>query len=1445
GAPPEAAATTAAPAAAAGPEAAAPAALPEAAPHEAAEAKPAHAEPKHEERDDARGEADHKDEERGEHKHEGGEQEHAGGEKDEKGEAGDDKGGEQQAEAGGEHEGGEAEAEADGGDFEAEAEEEAEEGDELSPEDEGKLLAEGYSAAQIREAAEEARAEERERKRSIKEGRRAANQAVAEATQAEAQRLKQAQQRTKQAISQAVGKHQREVSEAGTQHQGAVRGAFAKARGQVGAAVSGAKGKVTAAGATAKGEVTTWKGAASTKTKSAVDEASNAATQTGSEMATQGKSAVTASSQKVKGTIDSTAGSVQGQSGGGGGANEAAAEGNAKVASKVSGETSGKVKSQGGQVVSGVQSQGGKIGSAMQAKGKEAATAIKSTLPGAMSNLTTIASQANSAVAKGVSSGQSALGQVGSQTNASLAAQQGAATQQIASTVAQTKAGLTKGAATANQAVGAQHSAALKGLKTSAAKIRKLINRAPIMREDAAGVAGEVKGQLKEMSARGIVAGGKTAKMATTATGGVAKQAKTGLASGAAGAAGSAAQTATGASTGANSLAANVGTQVQSTAKSATAAGDKTVTDYTGKVKSSKEKVKGKLSDGLNKTKTEMSAHEAKVQGGTAKIPGDNAGKVSEGQAKVNAAATKEPKKPGGLWGKIVSAAKWVAEKLKAAFEFVAKMLTDPGFWVSLIVAIALTAFVIATFGSGLAVLVVAGAVIGAISAGAGQVVTNLASGKKWNEGLGTAMLIGGVTGLIPGLGKGLGAIGSKVAGKFGTSVANSAVGRMGSKIASSALGKGVQALGRGLKNVGGKLATLGSKAGKTVPGKIVAAPFKAAEKLGTKLGNATRGALEKKFPNIVKPKAPTTKPSTGGATREEPAGSKVEVTDDADAVARDAAKKADEIQEPTPLQERIDRATGVDKGPDYQKAQDDLRDFYANQQRESLASGTNVKRTYTDQMADAKGRPMTNPDGSPYGYVGEQNFDVYRHTYDNGNLTTVNMRVKLDAQPGVGPDDLARVRADAYKGIDEYYNSGKVLPDGDRLHVNVEFVDDASKATIRVNTHPGGGAADQGNWYVNSNPTTHAHELGHGLGFGDEYYTKAAYNRGGGNMSNVHTDDSLMGDFWKRNPDGSPIPDPKTGSYVHNPGTELKDRHLTQLQDDINKARAAKGGSSGSSSSSPTPGPRAEAPRTNGPKSWDELDDASRSVLGEAADPAVVNRLLGKGVHPDDILDAAVDTPHLVPIMDDLAQQGVRGDVIKSITKQAGNAAEKFPDARVIENVEDLVRSGKLANPDSLGAHLKKIAGGDRGALTELERVMQRVRAGHDVQIGAINGKGGDVVDLTDQEVLQMKDITSRTEDGVVENMKGAANQLAGKGAKAKSNAGQTETPPLREDGTPYTRTVDLTIREAENPLHAYDDEALRQWVRDKMGSLSSKDAVDQVVVRINGRIVTVKAPW
>ena len=244
----------------------------------------------------------------------------------------------------------------------------------------------------------------------------------------------------------------------------------------------------------------------------------------------------------------------------------------------------------------------------------------------------------------------------------------------------------------------------------------------------------------------------------------------------------------------------------------------------------------------MTSTKGEMDAHAAKVQGGTQQIPGENQGKVSQGQAKVNAEATKEPEKPKGLWGHIVSAAKWVAEKLKAAFEFVTQLLTDPGFWVSLVVAIALTAFVIATFGTGLAAIAIGGVIVGAISAGAGQITSNLAAGKKWNEGLGTAMLVGGAFGLIPGAGKVLGSIGTKVASKVGAKVAASAFGR-------SVVGRGLATAGRGLANVvskgAGKAKGLGSKIANSKVGKAVSYPFRKIANAGTRAGEATRSSAK------------------------------------------------------------------------------------------------------------------------------------------------------------------------------------------------------------------------------------------------------------------------------------------------------------------------------------------------------------------------------------------------------------------------------------------------------------------------------------------------------------------------------------------------------------------------------------------------------------------------
>ena len=338
------------------------------------------------------------------------------------------------------------------------------------------------------------------------------------------------------------------------------------------------------------------------------------------------------------------------------------------------------------------------------------------------------------------------------------------------------------------------------------------------------------------MSAKGIVAGGETAKKVTQATGGAAKGAKTGLGGQAKAAGSGASSTAAHASSGATSVAGSVSTQLHSTAHSATATGNKTVSSYSGKVKASVGKVKSKLQGGMTSTKAQMDAHATKVQGGTQKIPGENQSKVSEGQAKVNAAASKEPEKPKGIWGHIVSAAKWVAQKLKAAFEFVTKLLTDPGFWVSLIVFIALAAFVVATFGTGLAVIVIGGAIVGAIAAGAGTVTSNLVAGRKWNDGLVTSMVIGGILGPLgmPGAGGVLAAAGSS----FMRTAAGRSVASLGTKLANSFAGRAISAVAQRIAKSGAAQAVskFFSRAGS-----IVSAPFRKLSDLATRAGIAVR----------------------------------------------------------------------------------------------------------------------------------------------------------------------------------------------------------------------------------------------------------------------------------------------------------------------------------------------------------------------------------------------------------------------------------------------------------------------------------------------------------------------------------------------------------------------------------------------------------------------------
>jgi len=235
-----------------------------------------------------------------------------------------------------------------------------------------------------------------------------------------------------------------------------------------------------------------------------------------------------------------------------------------------------------------------------------------------------------------------------------------------------------------------------------------------------------------------------------------------------------------------------------------------------------------------------------------------------------------------------------------------------------------------------------------------------------------------------------------------------------------------------------------------------------------------------------------------------------------ADRVIDPAVEQA--LVTPPALQQQIDQVTGVEKGPAYEQAQAELRRFYTEMEAEAQHV-TKVQGTATDGKY-----------GWDYGH------DVQHFSH---GLANVVLRIHLDAG-SVPPQDIARLRQQVVVGVDRHYNF-KHDVGGRRLHLEVEFVDTPDDAHLRVAVRQGNGPANVQTWFVEGDPTTHAHEIGHGaFGLKDEYHdtTGRSPERATPQSPGVRTDGSLMGNYWQSNPQG-PIADPATA---------LKPRHLSEI---------------------------------------------------------------------------------------------------------------------------------------------------------------------------------------------------------------------------------------------------------------------------------------------------------
>jgi hypothetical protein len=276
------------------------------------------------------------------------------------------------------------------------------------------------------------------------------------------------------------------------------------------------------------------------------------------------------------------------------------------------------------------------------------------------------------------------------------------------------------------------------------------------------------------------------------------------------------------------------------------------------------------------------------------------------------------------------------------------------------------------------------------------------------------------------------------------------------------------------------------------------------------------------------------------------------------------------------------------------------------------------------DPFADAAGQPMFDQTtGAPVGYQVRYGFDA--RWFPHG-LTQLTIRVHLDAAQGVGAEQLARVRANAQAGLDQYYNFRHQVrgPDGRMgpLHIEVQFVSDPARAHVSVQVEPGTGQTTQRRWHTGDNPTTLAHELSHQLGRLDEYVDHAphgyqALNRRTATSPGVRHDHGLMGNYWQ-------------GAGQVHPLTHIPQRYLDQMQGDLDAARPGLG----RRLLGWLRGPEAAAPV--GPEAAAPADDFARLFTGERKTAALA--LLAAHSDAPDLRDA------LLTIYSTLSRQRARG---------------------------------------------------------------------------------------------------------------------------------------------------------------------------------------------------------
>ncbi|MEP6861501.1 MAG: hypothetical protein ABJE66_12810, partial [Deltaproteobacteria bacterium] len=204
-------------------------------------------------------------------------------------------------------------------------------------------------------------------------------------------------------------------------------------------------------------------------------------------------------------------------------------------------------------------------------------------------------------------------------------------------------------------------------------------------------------------------------------------------------------------------------------------------------------------------------------------------------------------------------------------------------------------------------------------------------------------------------------------------------------------------------------------------------------------------------------------------------------------------------IEDPKELAGEIEGVKSIDKGPHWDRLSEQER------AARDAAPVTKVKGVTQDGTVTVRSQ-----------------YEARTFEAANGKVTELSVNVHMRPGEAISDVEVQIMKDHARQGLDKFYNFDKAagrlhtLPDGSKLHVRVNFMEDPAEADLVVSVensfHPMTGEQLPTNQYVwrtyDAGDDMAAHEISHQLGLLDEYAEARSPNRA------LYKDHSLMAHF-------------------------------------------------------------------------------------------------------------------------------------------------------------------------------------------------------------------------------------------------------------------------------------------------------------------------------------------